>query len=225
MGHTVCKKSWLCVGKAPQNFAQQGNLTTRQLKTMSADFTPTLVFLKIGALCFGGGYAAVQLAQAETVEHYHWLSMNEFSQMEAIAEMTPGPIALNIASFVGTKLGGWFGAVATTLAIIAVPCLITLILAHLYQKYGNMPAVSAVLNGIKPAVLGMLASVSLSFTLLAMQPLPYSTSAELIKKFNYLAIPAILLAVILLQRRTLGSIGLICLCGSLALIFRLCVGV
>ena len=74
-----------------------------------------LSFLQIGCLSFGGGYAAMPLIQEQVVTLNHWLSMNAFTDLVTIAEMTPGPIAINAATFVGTQVAGTLGAVVATL--------------------------------------------------------------------------------------------------------------
>ena len=73
-----------------------------------------LAFLQIGALSFGGGYAAMPLIQAQTIDKYHWISMADFTSLITISEMTPGPIAVNAATFVGTQTAGILGGLAAT---------------------------------------------------------------------------------------------------------------
>ena len=78
-----------------------------------------LSFLKIGAFSFGGGYAAMPMIQQQIVNVYHWLSVSEFGDLVTISQMTPGPIAINAATFVGTRVAGWPGALCATMGI---PC-------------------------------------------------------------------------------------------------------
>lgn len=92
-------------------------------------------FLQIGALSFGGGYAAMPLIQEQVVTMHGWLSMETFSDLVTIAEMTPGPIAVNSATFVGTRIAGPGGAVVATLGCILPSCIIVTLLAYIYTKY------------------------------------------------------------------------------------------
>lgn len=115
-------------------------------------------FLQIGALSFGGGYAAVPLIEAQIVTGRAWLSMTEFANLVTIAEMTPGPIAVNAATFVGTKIAGVPGALAATFGCILPSCLLVTFIAKLYLKYRKLSALQTVLSTLRPAVVAMIAS-------------------------------------------------------------------
>ena len=126
-----------------------------------------LSFLQIGALSFGGGYAAMPLIQSQIVTQHSWLSMSEFTDLVTIAEMTPGPIAVNAATFVGTKLAGVPGALAATAGCILPACILVTLLAKLYLKYRNLSLLQSVLSSLRPAVVAMIRggnAVSLSGT-------------------------------------------------------------
>ena len=112
-----------------------------------------LSFLQIGALSFGGGYAAMPLIQAQIVTNHGWLSMSEFTDLVTIAEMTPGPIAVNSATFVGTKIGGVLGALVATAGCILPACILVTLIARLYLKYRNLAVLQSVL-GISAACRG-----------------------------------------------------------------------
>ena len=86
-------------------------------------------FLQIGMFSFGGGYAAMPLIQGQVVTAHHWLSMEEFTDLITISQMTPGPIAINSATFVGTKIAGIPGAVVSTLGCILPSCILVTLLA------------------------------------------------------------------------------------------------
>lgn len=102
-----------------------------------------LSFLQIGMFSFGGGYAAMPLIQGQVVTAHHWLSMEEFTDLITISQMTPGPIAINSATFVGTKIAGTGGALAATFGCILPSCIIVTCIARLYLKYRNLAAPSA----------------------------------------------------------------------------------
>ena len=91
-------------------------------------------FIQIGAFSFGGGYAALPLIQHQVVELHNWLSFNEFSDLITISQMTPGPIAINSATFVGLKIDGLLGAIVATLGCIIPSCIIVSLIAYVYLK-------------------------------------------------------------------------------------------
>jgi chromate transporter len=121
---------------------------------------------RIGLFSIGGGYVAIPLIQERIVTLYGWLSLTEFTDIITIAEMTPGPIALNAATFVGMRMAGIPGALIATLGCILAPCAIVLLLAKLYYKYRNLNAMQYILSGLRPAVVAMIASASVSIVLL-----------------------------------------------------------
>jgi chromate transporter len=117
-----------------------------------------LAFLKIGAFTFGGGYAALSLIQEEVIEANHWIAPQDFIDIVAIAEMTPGPIAINASTFVGYKVGALAGSFTATFAVILMPVLITLLVSVYYNKFKHLKQVNWVIQGIRPAVLGLIAA-------------------------------------------------------------------
>ena len=127
-----------------------------------------LSFLKVGLFSVGGGYAAIPLIQSQVVEGKNWITMSEFTNLVTIAEMTPGPISVNSATFVGIRIAGIPGAFAATAGCIAPALFIVTFLAFLYYRYKGASAVGAVLSSLRPAVVAMIASagvtlVNLSF--------------------------------------------------------------
>ena len=115
-----------------------------------------LSYLQIGAFSFGGGYAAMSLIQAQVVEKYQWLTMQEFSNLVTIAEMTPGPIAVNSATFVGAQVGGVLGSLVATLGCILPSCFIVTLLARVYVKYRNVKVMQNALGALRPVVVAMI---------------------------------------------------------------------
>lgn len=124
-------------------------------------------FCKIGLFCVGGGYASMPLIQHSVVDTYHWLSMREFVDIFTISQMTPGPIGINAATFVGTKVAGIGGAIVATLGFVTPAFIIGLFLARFFLKYGNIGPIRGALNGLRPAVVALIGGASLSFILLA----------------------------------------------------------
>ncbi len=121
-----------------------------------------LSFLQIGAFSFGGGYAAMPLIQEQVVIQHSWLTMSSFSNLVTIAEMTPGPIAVNAATFVGTQIAGIPGAIVATLGCILPSCIFVTGLAYIYTKYRNLSVLQGTLASLRPAVVAMIARAGVS---------------------------------------------------------------
>ncbi len=126
-----------------------------------------LSFLQIGLFSFGGGYAAMPLIQDQVVTAHGWLSMPEFMDLITISKMTPGPIAINSATFVGMKIAGVPGAVAATVGCVFPSCLIVTLLARLYLKYRDMSLLQGILGSLRPAVVAMVAAAGISILITA----------------------------------------------------------
>ncbi|MGB4659843.1 MAG: chromate transporter [Mobilitalea sp.] len=124
-------------------------------------------FFQIGLFSFGGGYAAMPLIQNQVVSINGWLSMAEFADVVTISQMTPGPIGINAATFVGLRIGGIQGAIVATIGCVLPSCMIVLSLAYIYYKYRGLSAVQGILNGLRPAVIAMIASAGLALVILA----------------------------------------------------------
>lgn len=125
-----------------------------------------LSFIKVGAFSVGGGYAAIPLIQNQIVDVHGLMSLQEFTDLITIAEMTPGPISINSATFVGTRLAGIPGAIICTLGCILPSFCICLALAYFYYKYRRLNGVQKVLSALRPAVVALIASAGLSILLL-----------------------------------------------------------
>lgn len=121
-----------------------------------------LSFLQVGLFSIGGGYAAMPLIQSQAVDKYGWLTMNEFTDLITIAEMTPGPIAVNSATFVGIRIAGIPGALAATLGCILPSMVIVSVLAYIYYRFKKVSALQSVLQSLRPAVVALIASAGLS---------------------------------------------------------------
>ena len=115
-------------------------------------------FLQIDLFSFGGGYAAMPLIQAQIVTQHGWLGMAEFTDLVTISQMTPGPIAINAATFVGLRVAGVSGALAATVGCMLPSCVLVTLIARLYLKYRDLHALQSVLASLRPAVVAMIAS-------------------------------------------------------------------
>lgn len=129
-----------------------------------------LTFFEIGLFGFGGGYGMLSLIQNETVEHWHWLSSSEFTDIVAISQMTPGPIGINSATYCGytaIKNAGMgmplaiLGSVTATFALVLPSLILMILISKMFMKYMHTHTVTSVFRGLRPAVVGLLAAATL----------------------------------------------------------------
>jgi chromate transporter len=113
-------------------------------------------FLKVGLFTIGSGYSMLVLAQRYVVDTYHWLTLQEFSDLVAISEITPGPIMINLATFVGTRTAGLRGAIFATLGLIIIPFIALYIIALNYAQFKNLPIIQNLLKVIRPMAIGFI---------------------------------------------------------------------
>ena len=119
-------------------------------------------FFQIGLFSFGGGYAVLPLIRQQIVESAGWLSLTEFTDIVAISQMTPGPIALNAATFVGVRVSGVIGGIIATIGCITPSCIIVLVLARYFFKYREISFMQSILRGLRPAVAALIMAASVS---------------------------------------------------------------
>lgn len=122
-----------------------------------------LTFFKVGLFTFGGGYAMLPMIREEVISH-GWLSQSELIDFIAVSESTPGPLAVNIATFIGTRTGGLFGSLCATLGVVLPSFIVILIVARFYQKFKSSTLVTGAMTGLKPAVVGLIAAALLSLS-------------------------------------------------------------
>ena len=115
-----------------------------------------LTFLKIGAFTFGGGYAMIPLIQREVVDRKKWITEEDILDIVAIAESTPGPIAINSATFVGYRVAGFFGALAATLGVVLPSFAIILAISYMLQEFHHILVVQYAFMGIRSGVLALI---------------------------------------------------------------------
>ena len=168
-----------------------------------------LSFLKIGAFSFGGGYAAMPLIQNEVVELHQWLTMDEFLDLITLSQMTPGPVAINSATFVGIKIAGIWGALAATIGCILPSCVLVTFLASIYlkQKKGNL--LQGILASLRPAVIAMIASSGISIFINAL----YSSNDLQFQNLDIVSLTLFLISVVLLTKFRKNPIHIMFLSG------------
>lgn len=175
-------------------------------------------FFQVGLFCVGGGYASMPLIQAQVIDIHAWLGMSEFIDIFTISQMTPGPIGINAATFVGMKVAGFLGAVVATLGFVTPSFILGIILAKLFFKYGNIGVIKGILNGLRPAVVALICSAGMSFIFLALfntEKMPIN-----IANIDYLGLFVLIVAFIAVRRK-LGVIKILAGSGILGLILGL----
>ena len=119
-------------------------------------------FFKIGLFGFGGGYAMLSMIQGEVVTRYGWVKEEISGDIVAISQMTPGPIGINAATYVGfTSTGSIWGSIIATFAVVLPSFILMLTISRFFLKYQKHPVVESIFNGLRPAVVGLLASAAL----------------------------------------------------------------
>ncbi len=179
-------------------------------------------FLQIGLFSVGGGYAAMPLIEHQVVELHNWMTMQEFVDIITISQMTPGPIAINSATFVGIQIAGLPGAIVATLGCVFPSCVIVLTLAWVYFRYRNLSVVQGVLGGLRPAVVAMIASAGLSILILSL----WNGAAVSLNPadLDWIALLLFAGALFALRRWKLNPIYVMLACGGVGLILYLIVG-
>jgi len=172
-------------------------------------------FVKVGIFCVGGGYASMPLIEAEVVIKHGWITIPEFVDIFTISQMTPGPIGINAATFVGAKVAGIPGAISATAGFIFPSFFIMLSLVLLVEKYGDIGAIRGILNGLRPTVVAFIASAAIGFILLALwntETLPKDVTK--VSMIGCIVLPLALAAVI----KKISVIRVLMLSGVLGLV-------
>lgn len=169
------------------------------------------VFFLLGLFSFGGGYASMELIRSRVVTDYHWLTDWEYTDIISIAEMTPGPLGINIASYVGTRTAGVAGTLIATLSYILPALVIVLILSWFYDRYRSLEGVQGVLSGLRPAVVAMIIAAAVQLVGTAWWD---GLSHLALENTNWTAVVLSLALLILLQKKKLGPIQAILASGA-----------
>lgn len=161
-------------------------------------------YFQIGLFSIGGGYAAMPLIQHQVVELHSWLTMSQFADIVTIAEMTPGPIAINSATFVGAMVKGLPGSIVATLGCVFPSCVIVMVLAYIYYRFRRLSIVQGVLGGIRPAVVAMIASAGITLFITAVYDKPDLPGS--LENVNVIAVGIFLAAFIVLRKWKISPI-------------------
>lgn len=166
-----------------------------------------LIFLKIGAFSFGGGYAMLPFIQQEFINKYHFITNQEFLDLLAISQSTPGPIAINSATFVGFKTAGFWGSLAASIGVVIFSLIGLTIISHLLDKFMNNKRVENLLLVLRPITLGFILAAAVS------------SGKEL--HWGVYEIIAFLVALYLLKKEKIGSIAIVFVFGAIGVLMTL----
>ena len=172
-------------------------------------------FFKIGAFTVGGGYAMLPLIQNQVLAH-QWLDAESILNFIAVSESTPGPFAINMATYVGTEVAGILGALCSTLGVVMPSFLIILIVAKCFEKFKNSIAVKGCISGLKPAVVGLIAAAILSIGKTVF--FPNGLSTDVLTTPTFYASVGIFALSLLLAFRKLHPIWIICISAALGIL-------
>ncbi len=159
--------------------------------------------------------------QGQVVNGHQWLTMAEFTDLITISQMTPGPIAVNSATFVGTKIAGVPGALAATFGCILPSCVIVTLIAKLYLKYRNMALLQGVLASLRPAVVALIGSAGIAILINAF----WESSAQITAwGTNWIMVGIFVICVVLLQKGKMNPILVMVLAGVMKVLTALFIG-
>ena len=181
-----------------------------------------LNFLKVGLFSIGGGYAAMPLIESVVVDKYAWLTMSEFTDLVTIAEMTPGPIIVNGATFAGIRIAGIPGALVATAGSIFPSLIIVSLLSFLYYKYRNVNSLQAVLKSLRPAVVALIASAGITILMnVVFGSVKISFSSLTIGNIDFIAAALFVLTFFVIRKLKVNPIIAMLSCGGVYTLINL----
>ena len=176
-----------------------------------------LSFLQVGLFSVGGGYAAIPLIQSQVVTTHSWLTTAEFIDLTTIAEMTPGPIAINAATFVGIRVAGLSGAIIATLGSITPALFLVSLLAKLYLRYQKLDTMQRILGSLRPALVALIAGAGLTILLTVL----FGGASPAWASLSLSGAALFLGAFFVLRKFKWNPIAVMSLCGLLGLVIGL----
>jgi chromate transporter len=177
---------------------------------MGSYFKLYYLFFKIGLFGFGGGYAMLPMIYQD-IQTFGLMSPHEFSNVVALSQMTPGPIAVNAATYVGYRSAGFWGAVFATMGVSLPSFIIILLIAAVMKKFQSNPVIRAVLNGIRPATVGMIAAAVLFFSKTSIVQEGFFSLAVFRNPLHFISIPAMIIFALTIIATKYSKIGPIAL--------------
>lgn len=170
-----------------------------------------LSFIQIGIFSFGGGLASLPLIRAQVVDYHNWLSLSEFIDLISISEMTPGPIAINAATFVGFRLAGFWGALIATIGTLLPSVLFVSILGFIYFRYKDIEFMKGILSSLRPAIVALILTAGL--TILKISLWGNNENTINLENINVLSLSIFIFALYLLRKKSVNPIVIILLSG------------
>lgn len=182
-----------------------------------------ITFFKIGAFTFGGGYAMLPLIQEEVLAH-EWMSEQAIIDFIAVSESTPGPFAVNMATYIGSEVGGEVGGIlgsilgsaCATLGVVLPSFIIILIVAKIYDSFKKSKVVKGCMSGLKPAVVGLIASAIISVAVTVF--IPGGFSLEIFKTIPFYLSLGIFAAALVLSFKKIHPIIIICMSAAIGIL-------
>ncbi len=175
-------------------------------------------YIQIGLFSIGGGHASIPVAQSMVVDNLGWMTLEEFSAMITLSEMTPGPFSINSATFVGTKMAGTLGGLVALLGFLVPSVIVCTLFFFIYKKFRKVRAIDGLMRGIRPAVSGLIGSAGLSITLLALFGASTLATFQTEFAFNPVALGIAIVAFVLCRKTKINPVIIILLCGVLGMI-------
>ncbi len=166
-------------------------------------------FMKIGVLAFGGAYASIPLVEKEVVEIQKWMTYEEFADLLALDELTPGPILINSATFVGMKVNGISGAIAATVGCILPSCVISLLLVLIYRKYRKLSYMESIIWTLKCMAIALILSTLIKIV---------GNNVYSGTKINYIGIVLMLVSFYVLRKYKINPLYIMLVCGVISVI-------
>lgn len=166
-----------------------------------------IAFLKIGTFSFGGGYAMIPFIQKEIVENNGWITRSDFIDIIGISQMTPGPVAINSATYVGYKVNGLLGSIFATIGVVTTSFILVIIANRTLEKFKESKAIKAALAGMRPVLIALILKATIDLA-----------------KESYLDLKSIIIATIIgivLFKKKINPILSIVVAGVLGLVFYL----
>lgn len=179
-------------------------------------------FIQVGMFSVGGGYAAIPLIQEQIVGIHGLMTLEEFSDLITVAEMTPGPISINSATFVGMRLSGIPGVLLCSIGCIIPSFCICLTLAHFYYKYRSVKGVQVVLGAMRPAVVALIGSAGASILMLGL----FQTELAniVISNIRYVELGIFAVALFILRKFKANAVSIILGSGVVGTLIYVCMG-
>lgn len=174
-------------------------------------------FAFVGLFTIGGGYVALPLIQKEVVTARGWITVAEFADLVTISEITPGPISINAATYIGTKIAGVPGALAATAGFMLCPFIIVSVLFFLYRRYYDLAITQGIFKGLRPAVVALIASAGLSILTLSL----WEDGGFSLSGIHWLSLALLTASFVVMRRFRPNPIFVILGCGLIGVLAQL----